>query len=177
MKFKPGKAKVLGKTPGVAVSLSEQSQPKRPPDLAGRDLKQAWVEGVEWMYGGVGFHNAHCVCWNARPTLDFYARSFAPEVDHFSVAVLDTNGNLILRVGQYGNIDDGKPLVGVGGPPTTRSLGGDEVGLFHAAYVATHSDRRLFIADAGNGRIASVKLGYHAEARIALKDVKDQGKK
>ena len=57
-----------------------------------------------------------------------------------------------------------------------RSIGGDEVGLFYACYVGTHTDKRLFIADAGNARIVSVKLGYHAEERVALKDVPDQPK-
>jgi hypothetical protein len=52
---------------------------------------------------------------------------------------------------------------------------GDEVALMFGAYLATHTDRRLFIADAGNSRIVSVKLGYHAEQRVALKDVPDQG--
>ena len=47
---------------------------------------------------------------------------------------------------------------------------------FHPNYVATHTDRRLFIADQGNARILSVKLGYHAEERVALKEVQDQGK-
>ena len=132
------------------------------------------------MYGGVGFHGRSrispaygCDCWNSRFALDYFARSFAPEVDHYSVAVLDTNGSLILRVGRYGNVDDGKPLVADGGPPSPRPIGGDEVGLFHAAYVGTHTDRRLFIADAGNSRILSVKLDYHATERVALKDVAD----
>ena len=58
-----------------------------------------------------------------------------------------------------------------GGPAHPRSIGGDEVGLFYAPYVATHTDRRLFISDLGNHRLLSVKLGYHAEERIALKDV------
>jgi hypothetical protein len=51
------------------------------------------------------------------------------------------------------------------------------VAIFHAAYLGTHTDRRLFIADAGNARILSVKLGYHAEEKTALKDVPDGGKK
>ena len=50
-----------------------------------------------------------------------------------------------------------------------RPLGGDEVGLFHACYVGADTDRRLFIADAGNGRILSVKLGYRASATVPLK--------
>lgn len=38
----------------------------------------------------------------------------------------------------------------------------------HGATYATDTDRRLFIADPGNQRIASVKLGYHAEEKVAL---------
>jgi len=37
--------------------------------------------------------------------------------------------------------------------------------------VATDTGRRLFIADAGNARIASVKLGYQAAQKVPLKDV------
>jgi SMP-30/gluconolaconase/LRE-like protein len=171
IKFPLGKGKVTTKGDrSVPVPLDRKAWPERPQDLSG-----AWVDGAEWFYGGVGFSGwrsgLSCICWNTRPALDLFARSFAPEIDHFSVAVLDTNGNLILRVGQYGNVDDGVPLIAKGGPANPRSVGGDEVVLFHAAYVATHTDRRLFIADAGNARILSVKLDYYATATVALKDV------
>ena len=33
-------------------------------------------------------------------------------------------------------------------------------------------DGTLYIADTGNGRILAVRLGYHAEKTVALKDVK-----
>jgi hypothetical protein len=79
-------------------------------------------------------------------------------------------------VGRYGSVDDGEPIVAEGGPARPRPIGGDEVALFYAPYVATHTDRRLFIADPGNGRIVSVKLDYHAEARIPLRDVPDRGR-
>ena len=183
MKFKPRQARIVGTSANAAVPLTDAERPKKPPEISSAKIGQTWTEQAEWFYGGVGyggFNTARagggCACWNARFCLDYFARSFAPEVDHFSVAVLDTNGNLILRVGKYGNADDGMPLVRDGGPANPRSLGGDEVALFHAAYVASFTDRRLFIADAGNGRIVSVKLGYHAEERIALKDVPDAGK-
>ena len=59
-------------------------------------------------------------------------------------------------------------------PPHPRPLGGDEVALMHACFVGTHTDRRLFIADYGNARIVSVKLGYHATEKVPLKDVADR---
>jgi len=172
IKAAPGKGRVL--STGGELPLAEGEQPKRPTDLAGQ-----WVKGAEWMYGGVGYGGMNggpgggCACWHARFCLDYLGRSFAPEIGHHSVAVLDPNGNLILRLGQYGNVDDGKPLVPDGGPPNPRSIGGDEVGLFYPQFLATHTDRRLFISDPGNARIASVKLGYHAEEKVALKDVKE----
>ena len=117
-----------------------------------------------------------CHCTSTRFDLDLFGRSFAPEWMRGQVAVLDSNGNLILRVGRIGNVDEGKPLVTVGGPPNPRSIGGDETALFFPTDAATHSDRRLFVHDWGNARIVSVKLGYYAEEKIALKDVKDDKK-
>ena len=109
--------------------------------------------------------------------MDKLGRSFAPENLRNQVAVLDTNGNLILRIGRTGNVDDGKPSGPVSlEPPNPVSIGGDEVALMYANYVGVHTDRRLFIADTGNMRIVSVKLGYHAEEKVALKDVPDEKK-
>jgi hypothetical protein len=118
-----------------------------------------------------------CDCCRTRFTLDLFDRSFAPEVGHHSVAVLDTSGNLILRIGQYGNESDGKPLVPnplIKNPP---SIGGDEVAIFYNAFLATDTDRRLFLADIGNSRITSVKLGYIAEEKVNLKDIASEEKK
>ena len=47
-------------------------------------------------------------------------------------------------------------------------------GRGHPAYVGTHTDRRLFIADAGNARIVNVRLDYHVNETVALKDVPDK---
>jgi hypothetical protein len=172
VKVGAGRARVLSSSSRIPVPLSPASRPKRPADLRG--YTTGWVKGAKWFYGGVGFCvPGGCVCWNSRFDLDYFNRSFAPEPLHYTVAVLDSEGNLITRVGNYGNVDDGKPLVAAGGPPRTNAMGGDEVALFHACYVAAHTDRRLFIADAGNARIVSVKLGYHAESVTRLRDVPD----
>jgi hypothetical protein len=174
LKFNKGKGRVLSQGgKNIAVELPQENYPKRSHDLVGYTGGQ-WVEDSEWMYGGVGYGGKNkgvgCACWNARYVLDDFARSFAPEVDRYKVAVLDSNGNLILRVGQYGNIDDGKPLDLIGGPKNARSIGGDEVALFHGAYLATHTDHYLYIADPGNLRILKIKLGYYNDKKLQLKN-------
>ncbi|MCA9269664.1 MAG: hypothetical protein KDA41_14385, partial [Planctomycetales bacterium] len=175
MKFKPGRAKFIA-SERSPVALSEDARPKRAPDVSKGGMGATWVENAEWMYGGVGYGGAGgtCVCWHARMCLDYLGRSFAPELERSHIAVLDSAGNLILRIGKYGNVDDGRPLVADGSPASPKALGGDEVSLSYAAYLGTHTDRRLFIHDAGNGRIVSVKLGYHTDAKVALKDVPEQ---
>ncbi len=173
MKFKPGRGKIISDSDRVPIPLPEHETPKRAPDVSIMP-GNAWVTGAEWFYGGVGWHGKNyglgCGCRNTRFALDYFGRSFAPEIDRYSVAVLDTNGNVILRIGRYGNVDDGVPLVADGGPPAPRSIGGDEVALMHGAYVAAQTDRRLFIADIGNYRILSVRLDYHATERVRLMD-------
>jgi len=176
VKVAAGKARFLSSAGKIPVPLTPDNRPKRPMDLVG--YTTGWAMGAEWLYGGVGFSTpGGCVCWNCRFDLDYFDRSFLPEPHSYSVGVLDSNGNLILRVGRYGNVDDGRPLAKTGGPPSARSIGGDEVSLFYACYVAAHTDRRLFIADAGNARIVSVKLGYHVEEKVALKDLPAPGEK
>jgi hypothetical protein len=173
LKVPAGKNKTYTSTKNISFPLPSTMLPNRSIDIQG--MTTGWVEGAEWFYGGVGFCLPKgCVCANTRFSKDYFNRSFAPEPQNYSVAVIDSSGNLILRIGKYGNVEDGKPLIAEGGPKDTRSIGGDEVGLFYACYVASHTDKRLFIADAGNTRILSVKLGYNTEEKILLKNVIDK---
>jgi hypothetical protein len=151
---------------GAIVPLKDL--PDRP-----QETDAGWWQGAEWFYGGLGFTgkpSPGCHCPHYRPTHDYFARTFAPETQHYTVAVLDSAGNLILRIGRYGNVDEGVPLIDDGTVKgwKPRSIGGDEVGLFYPAYLATHSDRRLYIADPGNMRIVCVKLGYHTSHSVRL---------
>lgn len=178
MKCSPKHAKVISTGGAQDIPLLQENYPTRPPQFDSQLFGKAWIEGAEWMYGGVGFdgNTPHtdggygCSCWNARFAFDYFNRSFAPEVSHYSVAVLDSSGNLILRIGKYGNVDDGMPRIKEGGPASPRSIGSDEVALFHARYMAVQTDRFLYIADAGNARVLSVKLGYHATETAAIKN-------
>lgn len=186
MKFAPNRGRIVSENSHL-IPVPLTRTPERPPDLI-KGGTPAWVEGAEWFYGGVGYSGknevrvgGHCSCWNSRFCLDYFARSFAPEIRRFRVAVLDSSGNLILRVGQYGNVDDGRPVDdaphGRTLPPgyQPRSIGGDEVALMHGAYVATLTDRRLFIADPGNARILSVRLDYHTTESVSINDAAAKG--
>ncbi len=181
LRARPNAAKLIASQPRAPVPLAKADAPARPADLDSTRTGPAWLQGADWMYGGVGFagFNMHgagggCACWFTRFTLDYFARSIAPEPLQYRVAVVDKAGNLILHIGGYGNVDDGRPLVAEGGPPDARPMGGDEVALMHPCFVGTHTDRRIFISDYGNARIVSVRLDYHAEEKIALKDVPDR---
>ena len=187
--YRPKTGVLVRATPGRTVLLSPAKSPvplprsERPARL--QDLAQGWLKHAKWTFGGVGFNTSgfHCLCWHTSLAVDAFNRSFAPQPNIYRIAVLDANGNVITRIGRYGNVDDGLPLVRQGGVPKPRALGpsagsgqaGDEVALFTPNYVAADTDRRLFIADAGNGRILSVRLNYHATERVALKEVTDDG--
>jgi hypothetical protein len=181
LKFKRGKGRFISRG-GGPVPATAETRPDFPPQLACGTKGRFWVLDHEWMFPGVGFVHpgAPCQCWNSRFAVDYFGvdyfgRVFAPETVRNQVAVLDTNGNLIMHIGRYGNVDDGAPLVADGRfrtqPP--RSIGGDEVALMYACYTATDSDRRLFVADGGNARVLSIRLGYHTDHRTALKDVRN----
>jgi hypothetical protein len=169
LKVRPGAKLLSTKAP---LSLPVEDRPTRPTDFG-----NTWGEDGLWYRAGVGIDGkrAGCHCMShCRPALDLYGRSFLPEVDRYSVLVLDTNGNEVIRIGRYGNVDDGIPLVPNGGPPHPRAIGGDEVAIAHNQMLAVHSDRRLFIGDLGNACIRSVKLVYHTTERLPLKEVKDR---
>lgn len=173
MKFKRGKGRFLSRR--GQVTLPRDQYPETPQQIAG-----FWVRDVEWIYPGVGFsrNRGPCTCWDSEMALDYFGRSFIPTRIRNQVAILDTNGNLIMHVGKYGNVDDGKPLVPDkyrARPP--RSIGGDEVGLMYANFTAVHNDKRLFISDTGNSRILSVQLGYHTDHKTPLRNTPDLSEK
>lgn len=158
------KGKFISNNKQIPIPLSDSQKPQRPSEMKG-----LWVENYDWIYGGCGFggFNGSCACWFVRFKIDYFARTFVPEPMQYDVAVLDSAGNLILKIGKYGN-EDSK------GKNSKEPLGGDEVGLFHPCFVETHSDRRLFISDIGNENILSVKLKYEVNEIFSLKSHKDK---
>ena len=149
-------------SPAPKIVVPKGEEPQRP-----RETDEFWVEGAQWVYGASPCSTLmwRCNCRSGRFKTDDFGRSFVPEPWRYSIGVLDTNGNLIARFGRYGNADSA-------GPKGLVPLGGDEIGLFDPQYVAVQTDRRLFIADVGNGRIVSAKLDYHATERVPLSAAK-----
>ncbi len=160
--------------------LPLKNPPDRPPDIThGAIGGHSWWENAAWFYGGIGYNGKNsggihaCHCKQFRFAQDYFARSFVPETVHYTLGVLDAAGNLIMRIGRYGNVDDGAPLVAEPRIPSPRSLGGDEVGLFHPANMAVHTDRRLYVSDPGNDRFLSIVLDYHVAETVGLQAAAD----
>jgi len=91
----------------------------------------------------------HCI-WPANlVAVDGADRIYGADVDHFHVKVLDANGNLIARVGRWGNAQTvpaaGEPAAGLG---------------FSYIYSLSACGDRLFVADRVLRRIAVVKIDY-----------------
>ncbi|MCX7591005.1 MAG: hypothetical protein N2255_05195 [Kiritimatiellae bacterium] len=172
IKLKPGSRFI--KEGGTILPLSGGARPRRAPDFLWQGTSPVWIEGFEWMYGGVGLSTkassaGDCHCFgNSRFGFDWLGRSFVAELDRHRITVLDSNGNVVLRIGRYGNADDGVPLIAERASPAARSISGDEVALALPLFLAVETDRRLFVADIGNYRIMSVKLDYCTEERVPV---------
>jgi hypothetical protein len=67
------------------------------------------IDGALWTYAGVSPHSAKynsCTCMKASADLDDYERSWVCAAQTCTVNVIDSNGNVMARLGGYGNIDD-----------------------------------------------------------------------
>jgi hypothetical protein len=167
--------KTRGKGANVLLKRSIvplEPPPNRPPDLIDSGYAfdnyetstWAWVEGAKWFYAGAGpIVFAGCQCPMMRFHTDWFKRTFVPETCRHSIAALDTNGNLILHIGQYGNLDSAD------GPKSKIPVGGDGIAIANARFIAGTDDRLVF-EDHGE-RIMVLRLNYHAEetAGIAAK--------
>ncbi|MBA4388755.1 MAG: hypothetical protein C0404_12290 [Verrucomicrobia bacterium] len=131
--------------------------PKRPPELCGK----VWVEGAEWLYAGYGpMPVGGCECWSSRFHLDWYKRSFIPENYRHSIGILDTNGNLIMHLGRYGNFDTAP-----GGKDGAKP-GGTDIGVTCPRYIGG-TDNYLCFGDMDD-RIIVLRLNYQAEETVGI---------
>ncbi len=133
--------------------------PTRQPDLSGPwgysgygTRIPVWVEGAEWFCAGASpMKPSDCSCYQLRAHLDWYKRSYVPELYRHSIGILDTNGNLVMHAGEYGNYD------------STR----DRIASTFIRFVSG-TDNYLCFEDWGE-RLTVLKLSYHAEETVGIK--------
>jgi hypothetical protein len=148
-KFAPGHGRIRG------AFGAKWDYPATPPTHSWGGIR-IWVEDYLWDYPGVskitGLDNS-CACPHGRFDLDDFGRAFVPQTYLHSVRVLDPNGNNVLRIGRYGNLDCQGPKSMFPEP---------DIGLTYPNLVAA-SDTAAYIADPGNSRILKAALSYAAE--------------
>jgi hypothetical protein len=125
------------------------------------DLTGGWMEGAKWFYAGSspGVMGA-CSCPTQRSHLDWYKRAYVPEQYRHSIGILDTNGNLVMHLGRYGNFDSGS------GRHSRIRIGGDDIAMSAVRFVSG-TDNHLVVEDDGE-RLVVLKLNYHAEESVGI---------
>jgi hypothetical protein len=129
--------------------------------------------------GEYGMGGDHCHCTGTDFDVDDFGRSFYPDQMRFRVGVLDTNGNLMLHIGTYGNQDSCGPDSYVLDPkgkflrPRKADDPKDLKSPFAEPEIAfgwivgmAVTDKHLYVADSTNRRILRVKLDYAATETV-----------
>lgn len=112
------------------------------------------VKGALWIHSGASNVPSWrtkgtpdvCLCVPARFDVDDFGRVFYPDVGRFRVGILDTNGNVVLHFGSYGNQDSAGPEIAFAWPQTVAV-----------------DDEAVYVGDQINQRIVRVKLSYASE--------------
>jgi hypothetical protein len=142
-----------------------EQPPARPLEVSGYYYEggPCWVEGAKWFYAGASpiIRIDPCRCPQMRSSTDWYKRSFVPEAYRHSIGVLDTNGNLIMHIGTYGNLDSGN------GPKSAIPVGGDGIGVTYLEYLSATDDYLCF--QDNTERLVVLRLEYHAEETVAVR--------
>lgn len=128
-----------------------------------------WVQGAQWHYPGFGSlpcaggknrpsGDPGCACIAARFAVDPFGRIFRPNPFLFSVEVLDTNGNCLMRVGRYSNADSAGPSDKVPQPEVA----------FAFPFAASIRSDSLFVSDPINQRVVTVKFEQAVSAECIV---------
>ena len=140
------------------------------------------IENLLWDYGGASpITQGGCTCNRGLFDLDRFERVFLPALQTCTVNVLDANGNVIARLGGYGNADcrgQQSPIVDPrtgllrprrpDDPPGLLSpLAEPDPAFAFPKFVAV-TDEALYVHDMENERIVRAIVGYHAEETVPL---------
>ena len=149
---------------------------------AGRGDLNVQIQNMLWDYPGVSqLKMSGCTCPRSLFSLDGFERLFVPAMQTCTVNVLDANGNIVLRIGGYGNADcRGKdspvpdPETGelrprrAGDPKDLKSpLARPDIAFIEPSYTGV-SDEALYVLDRGNERIVRAALEYQVEETLSL---------
>jgi len=126
-----------------------------------------WLSGAKWEYRGFGicanrterWGDPACSCMSSRFCIDRHDRLFVPDVFRFSVGVVDSAGNEITRIGDYGNVDSAGPGSLVPKP---------EIPLASPNAVAAGEDK-VFVADRKSRRIVVIDLEFAASETVPVR--------
>jgi hypothetical protein len=125
-----------------AIKFRHYQQTTQPPIAA--------ATGALWAYGGVyNQGRGGCSCNHSRDGMDRWGRSWISENPSSTVVALDTNGNRIIRIGKYGNVDD-------------------EGIRFAWVRALAASDNALYAMDYASRRVLKAALSYTAEETLPL---------
>ncbi|MBL8025448.1 MAG: hypothetical protein JNL74_03510 [Fibrobacteres bacterium] len=116
------------------------------------------IKGAEWQHLGISPSTGYgedqgdptCNCFHARYTVDGFGRVIYPDALRYQVAIIDNNRNMLLRFGEYGNIDQTGPGSVVPSPA---------IPFCQPMYVRKVNNE-IFVSDVGNNRIVKVNLGH-----------------
>ncbi|MDY0170376.1 MAG: hypothetical protein RBS80_27775 [Thermoguttaceae bacterium] len=118
------------------------------------------TEAELWAHRGVSCTNAGgCYCdWpDTHLAIDAADRLFVADVDLHMIKVLDTAGNMIARIGRWGNAET------VPGPD------GDAAGLgFRLIYCLAAAGDHLFVTDKDLRRVAKVRMDYRESKEASV---------
>jgi sugar lactone lactonase YvrE len=127
---------------------------------------EARVLGHQWLRQGFGpvasnvcrWGDPGCNCAISNFAVDGYGRTFYPNPFRFAVEVLDAGGNMLSRIGGYGNADSRGAKSPVPKP---------EIAFARPSFVSLAKDR-LYVSDTVNQRIVVIRLGCAAEEACQL---------
>jgi hypothetical protein len=146
----------------------------------GRNVR---IKNMLWDYPGASpVRQGGCTCHRSTISLDGFERVFVPAAQTCSVNVLDANGNIVARIGAYGNADCRGPDSPVPDPRTGElrprrpgdptglesPLAEPDVAFVGPSYTAV-TDEALYALDRGNARIVRAALEYHAEEMVDIR--------
>jgi hypothetical protein len=139
---------------GRIVGLWEDDPPEDPTHRVHK--WRVRLVGALWSYGGVAPISASytsCTCLKSSFDLDPYERCFVPAAHTCTVNVIDGNGNVIARLGGYGNLDS---------LALEKELG------FNLPRSVAVADEAIWVHDIGNRTIVRAALGYHTEQTVPI---------